>query len=326
MPKFAVLAGLGFTVVASATAAAPQLGLPIRCEIGRTCEVQNYVDADPGPAGRDYRCLGRTYQGHAGVDIRLMTMAQQRAGVEVLAAAPGRVVRLRDGVEDISIRAAGAKDLSGQECGNGVVVDHGGGWETQYCHMAKGSIVVRQGQDVAAGAPLGKVGLSGQTEFPHVHMTVREGARNVDPFAPNARPGSCAAGEVQGLWTPAAAKALAYKRGAILNGGFAGGPVTQEQIEDQKVAPATREQPALVAYVRAIGLEKGDVVRLVLKDPAGNPLAQQQVAMDADKAAYFLFVGKKRPATGWPAGAYTADYEVVRKGAPALTRQFRLSL
>lgn len=29
--------------------AAPKLGLPIACRPGQTCEVQNYLDRDPGP-------------------------------------------------------------------------------------------------------------------------------------------------------------------------------------------------------------------------------------------------------------------------------------
>src|SRR6185295_19509977 len=82
----------------------PRLAFPLACEIGRTCEVQHYVDRDPGPGVRDYRCGRRTYDKHNGIDIRLLDMAAQRAGVDVLAAAPGRVARLRDGVADISIR------------------------------------------------------------------------------------------------------------------------------------------------------------------------------------------------------------------------------
>src|SRR5689334_24736349 len=105
----------------------PRLALPIACEVGRTCEVQHYVDRDPGPGVLDYRCGHRTYDKHNGVDIRLLDMAAQRRGVNVLAAAAGRVARLRDGKPDVSVRAAGAPSVSGQECGNGVVIDHGEG-------------------------------------------------------------------------------------------------------------------------------------------------------------------------------------------------------
>ena len=50
---------------------APSLAFPVACQPGRTCEIQHYVDRDPGPGVRDHRCGTMTYEGHNGVDIRL---------------------------------------------------------------------------------------------------------------------------------------------------------------------------------------------------------------------------------------------------------------
>jgi hypothetical protein len=72
-----------------------ELALPIACEVGQTCLIQNYVDHDPSGNARDYACGGQTYDGHNGIDIRLPSMAQQRAGVAVRAAADGVVRRTR---------------------------------------------------------------------------------------------------------------------------------------------------------------------------------------------------------------------------------------
>ncbi len=58
-----------------------------------------------------------------------------------------------------------------RECGNGVVIAHAGGWETQYCHMAQGGLAVKPDQPVTTGQTLA-VGLSGLTEYPHLHFTV----------------------------------------------------------------------------------------------------------------------------------------------------------
>jgi len=59
--------------------------------------VQNYVDHKDSDKARDYRCGGRTYHGHDGTDIRIPNLEIQNKGVEVLAAAPGRIVGVRDG-------------------------------------------------------------------------------------------------------------------------------------------------------------------------------------------------------------------------------------
>lgn len=302
----------------------PRLAFPVACVLGQDCEIQHYVDRDPGPGVRDYRCGLQTYEGHKGIDFRIPDMAAQRRGVEVLAAAPGRVARLRDGVADISVRAAGAPSVANQECGNGLAVDHGGGWETQYCHMARGSLRVREGQVVEAGAPLGQIGLSGNTEFPHLHMTLRHNGVVVDPFAPLGGPG-CAA--QVGMWTPQARAAMTYKTGAVLNAAFSPEPVTMAQVEAGDVAAPTGDAPYLVAYVRGIDLQPGDEIELGIKDPSGADLARSRLPpLDRWKAQHLAYVGKKRPPSGWPSGAYVADYKIWRSGKVAIARRFEIRL
>jgi hypothetical protein len=291
--------------------------------------LQNHVDRDPGPEAKDYRCGRHTYEAHGGVDIRLLDMAAQRAGVDVLAAAPGQVSRLRDGVADVSVKTAGAASVAGAECGNGVVIDHGGGWETQYCHLAQGSVRVKQGDTVTVGQPIARVGLSGNTEYPHLHLTVRQAATTIDPFAPTAAAGACdpAASNAGGLWDAAAAQALAYRRGVVLNAGFSAGPAPMETVEAGGITPPSAQSPALVAYVRAINLEGGDVQELVIKRPDGSVLAQSALPpLDRAKAQYVMYAGKRAPSEGWPAGTYTASYYVRRKGEVAIHREFKIAL
>jgi murein DD-endopeptidase MepM/ murein hydrolase activator NlpD len=311
---------------AAAPAPAPRLQLawPVDCRLGETCAIQNYPDEDPSPAARDYTCHGRTYQGHDGTDIRLTSMALERKGVNVLAAAPGTVLRTRDGIEDRSVRDDPSGAVAGKECGNGLVVDNGGGWETQYCHMKQGSLVVRPGEQVTAGSALGQVGLSGNTEFPHLHLTVRKDGKAVDPFAFGAATGSCRAG--QSLWraTPA------YREGQVLVAGFAARPVQMGDVQERGVdqQPRPGRSTALVAFVQAIGLEAGDFVRLTLAGPDGATLADStQPPLDHDKAQQLTFVGRGHaPTTGWPAGQYRASYSVKRNGKIVLTNISTLTL
>lgn len=315
----------GLLVTGSASAQDISLRLPVACEIGRTCFIQHYVDRDPTPAAKDFQCGSLTYEGHDGTDIRLPTMAAQKAGVAVLAAADGKVLRVRDGVEDVSVAGGDRASVDNRECGNGLVVDHGKGWEAQYCHMAKGSLSVRPGDDVKAGDTLGLVGLSGMTEFPHLHFTLRHDGKVVDPFAFGAEASSCGGGRP--LWEPATAATLAYRAGSVLNKGFAEGPVTMAAVESAGIAVPNTRSPALVAYVRAIGLKGGDSQVLTLVDPDGKKLADNAPApLDRDKAQWLLFSGVKAPRGGFRPGLYRAIYTVLRDGKPAIEQAFAIEL
>jgi hypothetical protein len=319
---------LGIALMPTAAAAGEtRLQLPINCEIGRTCFVQNHVDHDPGPEARDFACGTLTYQGHTGTDFRVPTLVDMNNGVAVLAAAPGQVKRIRDGVPDISVRARPEGQAQGIECGNGIVIAHGDGLETQYCHLQRGSVRVKPGDRIPAGYPIGRVGLSGLTEYPHLHFTVRQNGRIIDPFAADLEPGAC--GEGLSLWSESIAKSLVYRPGALLNRGFAPGAVTMKAIEmgeAGRVAPE-RDAPAIVAFIRAIGLKAGDVQHLSLAGPDGRIMASDtDPPLDGPKAQYFKFVGLKRPPAGWPSGRYTARYQVIRGGEPAIEETFTLEL
>ena len=323
------LAALPLLVLLSAAAPGPpRLALPIACKPGADCQLQNHVDRDPGPGARDFRCGGQTYEAHSGTDIRLTDNAARLRGVDVLAAAPGRVVRLRDGEPDISVKDPAAPPVAGRECGNAVVIDHGGGWETQSCHLARGSVRVKVGQEVAAGQPIARVGLSGNTEYPHLHLTVRQGTRTVDPFLPDGGAACAVRADGAGLWTAAAAAALAYRPGgAVLNAGFADGPVDNARVEAGGPPRPGRASPALVAYVRAINLQGGDRPTLTFTGPDGTVLARSEgSALDRNKAQWLLYAGKRAPPGGWPPGLYRADYAVLRNGQAVLSRRFDLTL
>ena len=302
----------------------PSLSLPIDCRLGVDCEIQNHVDHDPGPGAQDYQCGSRTYQAHTGVDFRLPDLMRQRQGVAVLAAADGRVLRVRDGVADVSVRSTGADAVQGLECGNGVVIGHPDGFETRYCHLARGSVAVRPGDDVKAGATLGRVGLSGRTEYPHLHFSVHQGDSVVDPFAYGAPQGACRAG--RSLWRSELRESIAYKARAVLNTGFSTRPLNMAAIEERPEAP-TADAAALIAYARGIGLKAGDVQVLTLKAPDGAVLATNTAEpLPRDQAQSMLFAGVRRPAEGWRKGRYVGEYVVRSGNQVVLRRSFELGL
>jgi hypothetical protein len=303
-----------------------KFALPIACELGRTCEIQNYVDRDPGPAAKDFMCGSNSYEAHSGVDFRIPDMAAQRRGVNVVAAAAGRVTGARDGMADVSVKTIAAATIAGRECGNGVVVTHDNGLTTQYCHMANGSITVKVGSQVSGGQTLGRVGLSGNTEYPHLHFTVRSGNQIVGPFAPGDGAGqTCGSG--QSMWQDQLTSVIGYKAGVILNSGFAASGLTMETVEAGGINTPSRTSPSVVAYVRAINLRAGDVQQFTLKGPNGAVIASTSAPPLAKaQAQRLLFIGRNRPAQGWQAGRYIASYTVIRGGRAIMQREFDLRL
>jgi murein DD-endopeptidase MepM/ murein hydrolase activator NlpD len=288
-----------------------------------SCFFQNYVDHDASDKARDYRCGGRSYDGHDGTDIRIRNQEIQRQGVEVLAAAPGRVIGGRNDMEDISVKVAGKAAIAGKECGNGVMLEHEGGWRTQYCHMAKGSVRVKPGDQVTTGQPIGLVGLTGDTEFFHLHFTVRYRGKAVDPFAYGAPENACGGG--RSLWAASLGEQMQYHPREIIDFGFAGIAPTMDLIESGEIGehPVTPGSDALVAYVRTIGLQAGDQPSLAVQGPDGTSMPTNNLpALDRDKAQFLIIAGKKRTEAAWPPGRYIATYRVTRDGAEVLKKTF----
>jgi hypothetical protein len=303
-----------------------ELELPIACEIGQTCFIQNYVDHDPSRGARDYMCRHATYDKHDGTDFRLPSVAWERTGVAVRAAADGQVLRTRDGMQDVSVRTICHEQIKGRECGNTVILAHADGFESIYCHLQRGSLRVKPGDTVKRGQDLGRAGLSGNTEFAHLHFGLRRNGKLVDPFSYGAPNEACGGGT--SLWAPRLTGALSYRTFAILNAGFASRAITSEEVEaGDGIGPPPSINSDIVAYVRAIGLEAGDVQQLTLTGPDGHVIAQYTApALANDMAQYISKAGRKRPEGEWPHGTYRATYRVERSGVSLIEKTFELQL
>ena len=284
------------------------LGLPVECVLGQTCFIQQTVDHDPGPGAVDAHCGTLSYDGHKGTDFALPSLAAQSQGVTVLAAADGTVRGLRNGEPDILQGTPGAPDVDGTECGNGVVLTHPDGWETQYCHMARGSISVEIGDRVRAGEPLGRIGLSGDTAFPHLHLSVRHDGKVVDPFAPD-RPDTCG-DPGSGLW----AEPVPLPPGGVLATGFADAIPTFDAIKAGAVDSQTDARAPMVLWGYLYGSQAGDVVRLAVTGPDGAPIFTDDVPLDRTQAQLFRSTGRRAPAAGWAAGDYSGVVTLLRDG------------
>jgi len=291
----------------------PALSLPIECEAGRTCLIQNYFDHGRGQGARDYRCGFLTYEGHRGIDIRVTDSDWARRGVPVLAAAAGRVRAVRDGMPDISVLIAGKEQVAGREAGNAVVIDHGEGWHTQYAHLRRGSVTVQRGAAVERGQTLGLVGLSGNTEFPHLHFEVRYQRKPVDLFV-GLEPGApCGPGK-QPLWRFEALAALQYVDTGLLDAGISGRlpSVIAGSVDRERTGRFTAASPTVIFWVQIFGARADDYEEARLLAPGGQVIAEQSGRIGRNLAQWLVYVGRPRGNGEWQDGVYRGEYRLFR--------------
>lgn len=130
-----------FKYVAEAGVATGTLGYPVEGVTG--CDASDYPYYSDG----DY---------HGGTDINSGVGASE--GMNILAADGGTVKTV--------------KNLN-YSYGSHVIIDHGNGYTTLYAHMQNGSITVKEGDLVSKGQIIGKLGSTGNSTGPHLHIELR---------------------------------------------------------------------------------------------------------------------------------------------------------
>lgn len=295
----------------SATADEFGLAWPVDCYLGVDCSIQQYVDRDPTTNVRDFRCGTLSYDGHNGTDIRVSTVAAMKEGMAVLAAQAGTVTGVRDGMPDIDVNAEVAVDVSGRECGNGVVISHGDGWDTQYCHLRRSTLQIQAGDRVEQGQRLGDIGMSGRATFPHLHFSVRRNGAVVDPFAPDSISG-CSDETVDQLWLAL----VPYVATGLLDAGFSTKiPPFAAVKNGLPVLPSLpQEATGLVIWATYFGSRAGDQMRFRINGPEGFRF-EHDYNVERDQAQAMQAAGQLRPQDGWPPGLYTAILTYSRNAA-----------
>lgn len=291
-----------------------KLGMPVACTVGKTCWVVNFVDHDPSSGFRDYQCGPHGYNTHKGTDIALATYRDMVDGVSVQAAAAGTVVGMRDGMLDGDITLAGLETTGGRDCGNGVTLEHPGGWRTSYCHLKRGSIRVTLGQEVEQGQKMAEVGSSGRAQFPHLHLEVRyQGKHIIDPFRGLDADKKCGRG-AKPLWDADVMRLLTTSPTALYAAGFARtkpNPIALRQgfYRDRTFRPTA---PNMIFWVDSFWVKEGDELTLTITGPNGKVIASSNRTLKKTQARYFSFAGK-RLGIDWKPGTYVGEAVLLRK-------------
>lgn len=291
-----------------------ELDLPIDCQPGKQCWVMHYVDLDQGPGALDMQCKKLSYDGHKGTDFAIRDFVAMAEGVEVNAAAAGVVKSTRDGMDDRALTIKNRHHINGKECGNGVIIEHKNGWTTQYCHMKRDSLQVRSGDTVEAGQALGLVGLSGETEFPHLHFAIRHQGEVIDPFTGSKVTAGCRA-DGKNLWKESLLDELSYRPFVAYNLGFADSVVNAEQVRSGKYRDLnlSPRAAAMVFWVDTIGIYPGDKMTLRIIGPDDEVLVHHTETFDRFNIRRFQFVGKKRKSVVWHPGIYRGEIRLLRE-------------
>jgi murein DD-endopeptidase MepM/ murein hydrolase activator NlpD len=134
----------------------------------------NTVDLDAGAGIRDPWCGTRTYDTHTGEDVVIRGFREQAIGVPVFAAVDGRVTQVQEGQKDTNF---GTQTLPWD---NHVEIDSGHDQFEIYGHFRRGSVRVKVGDWVVAGEQIGLTGSSGNSSWPHLHLTMIVGSQPVD--------------------------------------------------------------------------------------------------------------------------------------------------
>lgn len=287
-----------------------KMAFPVDCTLGKTCFIEDYMDIDPREdRSQDYACGLNTRDNHRGTDIALITFeaVDDPRGVDVRAAAPGQVLRVRDSMVD-DRRMPGV--TSQNACGNAVLLRHADGYETLYCHLRRGSVSVKPGARVKTGDVLGQIGLSGQTTHPHLHLTVLKDGTRIDPFRPGGTPQTCDVDTSDTLW----AVPPVYHETLIRLAGFSDSVPSYDALRGGTARKDTLPPDSpMVVYAETGFAQDGDRLTISATGPTGEVFRHTRT-FEAPKKSQLPAYGKKAPPGGWPEGEYTGQLTLTRDG------------
>jgi len=287
---------------------------PLACQPGINCFILSYPDLDRAEGvARDYTCGPSAEDGDGTLRIGVGSIEDLRKGIDVMAVREGKVIDARDGTEDRIVSSRREIPRGTPLCGNGVVIDHGGGTQTAYCHLRKGSIRVTTGQHVNAGDVIGQVGQSGAAFWPQLGFSIQTSGLFADPVSSMTMLEGCG-------WKPRPMVAMApffekYQPASMVAIGFSLAPITDQAMvlgRAPSLLRMARLEPSITLYGMILGVRKGDKIEARIRDPRGRTVTFQEMTTEQDEQRLRVNLIATRGYAGWMQGEYTGDIRLTR--------------
>ncbi len=296
-----------------------KLKFPLDCKLGESCWIARYSDHDKGPGKADYRCNDRTQHTHRGTDIAIKNLQIMAEGVDVLAAADGIVTIIRDGITDEFATKENRAEKSKIGNGNTLGIRHSDGSISVYSHMKKHSLTVKKGDSVKVGQKIGEIGMSGLTEYPHLHFALRYNNEWYDPFNQKPLTAACSTNKPTGAWDPE----IPYKVMALLPPTLTSTLPNRQSRWDAPTATLSKNVSHLYLNGHAFGVQKGDRWLFKFIRPDGRTAYEKGVSVAANRQLYGRSNRIARPEGGFMPGIWTGEILVLRQAKDGSITKFK---
>jgi len=288
---------------------------PLTCNPGVNCFILSYPDMDSAPdSAKDYTCGPSANDGDGSLRIGVASVETLRSGINVLATRDGKVLEIANDVPDLVI--ASKKDLKrgASLCGNAVILDHGLGMQSAYCHLRQGSITVQPGQRVKAGEKIGQVGQSGYATWPQLGFSIQSSGLFVDPVSSMSPIEGC--GFKPRPIVPLPPAFTEYQPAAIVAMGFSTDNMAMNDIvlgRTTTMITMDRMEMKMNLWGMVLGVHKGDEIEVRIRDPRGRSFEYRKILADKDLPRMPVNTSRARGYSGWRQGIYVGEITLTRE-------------
>ncbi len=288
---------------------------PIQCKIGEDCFLLNQLEK--------VGCGQLPFSTKDGVMFIAKHDALVRDGIKILASQNGKVKAVRSNVDDQD-----KSTVSIAPCGNGIIVTHANGYETQYCYLHKDTIKLKKGDKVKEGQELGLMGMSGNINYPAMLFTLKRKNKHIDPFTNNHKSEDCVYNHDKSLWNPETIKTMIHSETIITNYGF-----TTEEPEIAKARNGDYNTMTIAGntniigyFIDLIGVYEGDLIIIEMLSPDGYKIVSYQKKFVDFNPRAFAHIVYKNQSQKLNEGEYKISFKLLRQGSIIIEKQDSLNI